>query len=184
MPRVISPESAEGKELLKHEQWPANWNGTRYEPGNPYVFRPFPKMVYRATAKENGKVVCMEAPPEPDRYEKPVDYDRALRLHDQLMKACTKIVPDESAYLVAKGQGWCDDPTLALEAYEAQQRALGDAAAERLFRDQRMTRKAQDEAAMADISTHEHVGDVPAPKLKPKQNPAPPARVKRPEAVP
>lgn len=169
MPRVVTPDSDEGKELIKWEQHPQHWNGTTYQPGNPYVFRPYPRMVYRATTKENGKVVCMEAPPQPDAYEKPHEFDRAQRLHDQLQKACYQIVADEGAHLVAKGQGWCDSIPDALAAYEARQVAIGDATAARNFTDQRMSGRAREEARQADEATHEHVPDVPAPKLKPKR---------------
>lgn len=167
MPRVISPESEEGKELLRWEQWAQHWNGTTYTPGNPYVFRPYPKMLYRAVVKDNGKAVCMEPPPQPDFFEKSHEYDRAVRLNDALNKACQRIVQSEAEHLIAKGQGWCETASEALAAHEAEQQAIGTAAAERAYADQRMSAKAQAEAHAADAATHEHVADVPVPKKRP-----------------
>lgn len=184
MGRVITPDSEEGKELLKHEQWPAHWNGTTYQPGNPYVYRAYPRMLYRAVKKENGKVVCMEPAPQPDFFEKQHEFDRAIRLNDALNKSCQKMVDSEAAHLLAKGQGWCDTASEALEQFEKEQIAIGDAAAMRHFTDKRMTPRAQAEAHAIDEAASDHVADVPAPKLKPKPRGRPPGRKRKPNASP
>ena len=53
----INPDGQEAAELRKHEQFPTYYTGAE-GPGNPYRYRPFPKMLYRAELTESGKVAC------------------------------------------------------------------------------------------------------------------------------
>ena len=54
---VLIPGSNYVNEVAKFEQQPTKYTvGT--VPGNPYVFRPFPKMLFRAELY-NGKAICM-----------------------------------------------------------------------------------------------------------------------------
>jgi hypothetical protein len=79
-------------------------------------------------------------------------------------RSCYRIVGDASEEAIAKGQGWALSPTLAMSVYEAEQRAIGDAAAEAAFQVQRMTENARTEFAAANASTHQHVTDLKGAK--------------------
>ena len=164
---IITPESDLGKELAKWEQHHTPYIGHGQKPGNPYVYRPFPKMVYRAVKKPNGKVVCMEPLPQPVGFRDTNDYLIALNQAEAIKKQCFRIVQSEDEYLVAKGQGWCDDPIAALAQFEREEQAFGNAAAEAAFAAQRMSEKARAEFTAAQDDTIAHVADVvAAPKTR------------------
>lgn len=134
---VINPESELGRELAK-------WN-------KPYRFEMFPKMVYRAIKKENGKVVCGDV------------NDEAID------RQCQKTVHSDDELIRAREMGWCESPGDALEAFEAKEREVADASARRLHSDQRMSEKARAEAAAADDATADHVADVPRKPGRPRK---------------
>jgi hypothetical protein len=134
---VVNPESELGRELAK-------WN-------KPYRFEMFPKMLYRAVKKENGKVVCGDA------------YDEAID------RQCQTTVQSEDELHRARELGWCESPQAALDAFEAKEREVADASARRLHSDQRLSEKARAEAAAADDATADHVADVPRKPGRPKK---------------
>jgi hypothetical protein len=121
----ISPESELGIELAK-------WN-------KPYVYKEFPRMVYKAYARDNGKVLCGD----------PAD--------EGFTRACQRTVQSEDELRQARTQGWAVSPEDALEQYEAGQRTIAEAAAEANHAAQRMTPKAQDERKKRDAATDKHV---------------------------
>lgn len=163
MPVVINPASEWGKELRKWEQHPTKYaldeNGDM-KPGNPYVFRPYPRMLYRARPNPQGQVVCLMAMPDTYAFQEANQYERAVLQVDTFNKSCQKIVESEDAERLACGQGWCVTPHLALARYEEEQQAIARAAAEAAHAAQRMTEKAKAELATAEASTHQHVTDV------------------------
>lgn len=157
---VISPDSELGRELCKWEQHRTKYVGEEQEPGNPYVYRPFPKMVYHAQKNRNGKVICCDVTPDATFYENMAQYERACLDVESFNRRCTKIVQSESEYLIAKGQGWCDNPTAALEQFEREEQAVAQAASEAAFLAKRMSEKAQAEFAAAADATDQHVTDL------------------------
>lgn len=162
---VINPHSELGKELRKWEQHYTHMVPPGTHPGNPYVFRAFPKMLYKAQRSRAGQLVCFLPTPSPFGYDKADQYQMALHEKETFDKACQRIVKDEGEELLARGQGWCETIPAALEQAEREQRAIADAAAEAAHAALRMTDKAKRELADADASTHEHVTDVkPAKK--------------------
>ena len=84
-----------------------------------------PTTLYRALKLPNGKVVCVDA---------------------SVIAQTSKVVRNSDEYYKAVGQGWCDHPTTALERFEAEEAAVGQAAAERAYSDLRMSEPAQREA--------------------------------------
>jgi hypothetical protein len=133
---VITPESELGKEIAK-------WNAPKRLGGmNCNGFEPFPQMVYRAVKLESGKVVCMDADPRTGEYF-PGQQFRIVESAEQLG--------------VAKGQGWCDTPAAAKVAFEREEQAAAQAAAEANHAALRMTPKAQAERTRRDASTDKHV---------------------------
>lgn len=104
--------------------------------------------LFRAYKKPNGKVVVLEA---------------------DSIELTTKVVAHESDYLIAKGQGWCDEPQEALDRFEAEEQALGNAAGERAASDLKMSEKAQKEAADYEKTVPlVHVPVIPEVPVRPK----------------
>lgn len=157
---VINPHTALGKELRKWEQHRTELVPRGTNPGNPYVFRPYPKMLYRAQQAPNGKYACILPMPHPYGFEKQELYQQACLMVESFNKTCCRIVADEGQESIAKGQGWAEGPQEATELHEKEQQAIGNAAAEAAFMAQRMTAKAREELAAADATTHQHVTDV------------------------
>lgn len=157
---VINPHSALGKELRKWEQHRTELVPRGSNPGNPYVFRPYPRMLYRAQALPNGKTACMMPQPSPYEYQSASEYERACLLKESFDRLCQRIVPDEGAERIAVGQGWSLTAPDALARAEQEARAIGQAAAEAAYAASRMSDKAKAELSAADQTTHEHVTDV------------------------
>ena len=169
---VISPHSAYGKELRKWEQHRTELVPRGTNPGNPYVFREFTKMLYKAQRAPSGQFICMASAPDPYAYDRMDLYQNAVLQFETFNRSCTKIVANESEERLAIGQGWTTGPKEAMEQHEREQQAIGNAAAEAAFYAKRMTEKAQAELTAADASTHEHVTD-----LAPKKGRKPAAKV-------
>lgn len=157
---VISPESELGRELARWEQHRTKYVGDEQQPGNPYAFRPYPRMVYQARSHPSGQTRCLTPMPQTFDYVTMDQYERALLHAESFNKSCQRIVQSEREYTQARDEGWRDTPAEALQHHEALERAIGDAAAEAAFSAQRMSSKAQRELQAADEATHEHVVDV------------------------
>jgi hypothetical protein len=158
---VINPASELGKELRKWEQHPGPLGRT---PGNPYVFREYPKMLYKAQRTLGGQYACLQPAPHPYGYEKPEQFNQALLAVESFNRSCYRIVADASEEAVAMGQGWALGPKEAMAQYEREQQAIGDAAAEAAAAVRGMTDVARREYAAAEASTHQHVSDVKGTK--------------------
>ena len=149
--RWISTATNIGKEVLKFEK--------------PYVFEPFPKMMYKAQRTPSGKVKVMEDS---------IDFAQTIWADAQLSKEQNRIeffnksnqktVGDESEYKAALNAGWRDHPDDAIKHYEERELAISDATAERHYADSKMSEKAQAEAAAVDDSTEFHVPFIPEKK--------------------
>jgi hypothetical protein len=133
---VITPESELGKEMAKWER--PERGGTR-----PYVYVPFPRMLYKARKRPDGRVMCMD----------PAD--------ESFSAQCWFVVQNELELEKAHREGWRDSPKEALDYFEGLERDIARAAAERAYSDQRLTEKARAEAAAAEAETPEHVPDIP-----------------------
>jgi hypothetical protein len=142
--------------LSKWEQFP---NRVTETPGNPYVYRPYPKMLYMAY-KRNGQIRCMEGAPDPYLYQTQVAYERAQQENDRFNASCQRVVANDRELDNALGQGWRGTPQEAMAHLEALEQDIGNAAAEAAFHAKGMSQKAKDELAAADQTTHEHVTDV------------------------
>ena len=159
---VINPHSPMGKELRKWEQHV----GTQFTPfgttpGNPYVFRPYPKMLYKAQKQTHtGKVFCMMPPPDITEFDNTALYERACLQVDSFNKRCYIIVHDDEGERRATNDGWRETPSAAMEMHEALEQAISTAAAEANFAVQHMSQRAKDELKVAGDSTHQHVTDV------------------------
>src|SRR5216117_1122689 len=112
------------------------WETTHTEfgpPGRPAVYQEFPLMVYRAKRAETGGKLILEH----------------------------HIVNDEQEERNLLSRGFVRGPEQAIARLEYGEQELARAAAERAYAEQRMSPKAQAEAAAVDESTIQHLGEVP-----------------------
>lgn len=158
----ISTESALGKELMKWERKP-DWTPEKY---------PFPKMLYRAEHRKDGRRSVGE-----------VDdslFGGAPGAAEQWSRRCQLTVQNEAEMVKAMQSGWRAHPQEALEYLEAQDNAKSNQTAERHASDARMGQVAQREAAAADMAAGlkqlpevpvapvRRRGRIPGSKNKPK----------------
>lgn len=164
-------------ELAKWEQFPHDViatdpnSGDRVRPGNPYTFRPYPKMLYKAHPSpiSNGKTLCMESMPNPMLFADEKAYSRATLAVEAFNKSCTFTVKSEDEERQAKNNGWRETAKDAMAFCAERDAAFATAAAEVAYAAQGMTEKARRELADADASTHEHVVDVPATRKRARE---------------
>lgn len=118
--------------LSEREKELRKWNA-------PYVFKEFPKMLYRGTTRAGR-----------------ADVEQ-------------RIVDSSAAEALAAGAGWVTTPDVAHAREVAAQEALGTAAAERAAADRRLSPAAQAEAAAVDQATATHLGEIPEAPKRPKR---------------
>ena len=146
----------------EHFRETEQWNKPKREGGkNANGYEAFPTMLYKAFARDNGKVMCG---------------DPLAAVGDAVGEAfarsCQQIVQNQEELDKLVKQGWYDTPDLALAGYEDTQKSMADVAAMRHFADQRMSAVAQVEAKMADDATHEHLPAIPStPVLRKRGRP-------------
>jgi len=155
---VIVPGSNYAKEMEKYEQFPSKYGQS---PGNPYKYRPYPKMLYRAE-HWNGVVACMAAPPDPIEFRDGREFERIEEASKRFTERCQRIVNDEAEHARATEDGWCESPDEAVMFLEARDRARSTAAAERNHDDRNMSGPAKREIdeAMAAVGG-EHLPEIP-----------------------
>lgn len=119
----------------------------------PYRFRKFPQMVYRAQYN-----------PVTKRHEVLVQRDPLAKddaILEQFNNSCQLIVEGEEQLRKALDDGWRETPKEAMALHEGLQQDIARAAAERAHSDRNMSEKARSEAAAADAATEEQVPEVP-----------------------
>lgn len=159
---LFNPVGAYASEVRRWEQHHTQYSMTpegNSEPGHPYVFQPYPRMVYRAHLKQ-GKAICMEGAPHPYNYRSQGELEMAVLQNDSFNRSCYMVVQNDAEYEKERGRGWRDDPLEAIAYLEALEQDIGNAAAEAAAASKRMTATAQRDHAAAEASTHEHVVDV------------------------
>jgi hypothetical protein len=154
---VHTGESEYDKEL-------ARWNTPQRLGGHgPNGFQPFPRMVYKAYRRENGRVECMEPPPVMHLFATLPEFHRAEAIAKSFTDSCQQIVGSEAEYRRARDMGWRESPQDAIDHQEALAREIADAAAEANFSSRRMSPQAQAERDAAQAATDAHVVDPPVP---------------------
>jgi hypothetical protein len=106
----INPGGKYAEELAKFEQWPTAWAP---RPGNPYEYRPFPKMVYKA-AKWMGKIASHAVPGPSWEFRDMEEYRRAEDSAAQFTRSCQRIVDNEQELQKAYEEGYRSDPVEAV----------------------------------------------------------------------
>lgn len=165
---VISPESELGKELWKwdhavNESHPSDptIRGLR-----PTTFQAFPKMVYKATKREDGRIECCPPEPQINEFLSLNEYHRAFAKWEAVIRGSQRLVHSEDEHRRAKNDGWCGSPREAIDHQKALDEAVSTAAAEAHFAATRMSEKAQREFRAVDQATSEHIADVTPASLK------------------
>lgn len=152
-------------EMQKFEQFPSKYGGT---PGNPYVYREFPRMLYRAQLY-NGALTCMAAPPNPLEFADPREYERKDELARKFSESCTRVVNTEAEMQRAFEDNWRKTPAEAVAALEGREKSRADAAAHRNYEDRSMSDKAKAEIkAEAEARGGEHIAEMPVQRAKRK----------------
>lgn len=157
---IITPGSAAAKEYAKFEQFYGSRLAPGEQPGNPYVKREFPKMLYRAE-KYNGKVVCMAAPPDPAEFKDPREWERAEVAALKFTEKCQLIVRNETELSRAVESGWRMSPEEAVAHVHNVDNRISEATAIRNWEDRNMSEMAKREIAQAmEESGGEHQPEI------------------------
>lgn len=154
---VINPNSELAKELRKWEQFPGPYGKN---PGNPYVYREYPRLMYLARKLENGKYSCGEVPPDPMFFVTSAQLERETLKVDRFNRSCFLQVGNDTEMEKAYANGYRKTQDEAMAHAEALEQNIATAAAEAAFHAKRMSPQAQAEFAAANAETHEHVVDV------------------------
>lgn len=163
---VLTPGSREVAEYARFEQHHSKYTvGT--VPGNPYVYRPYPKMVYRAERYPGtGKLCCMAAPPDPAEFEDPRKAEHAQVLAQRFTEKCQLIVKDELEYSRAMESGYRDSAAEAVAHAEGREDKIGRETAERNYQDRNMSERAQREAEeVVAAAGGQHVPEITGHKI-------------------
>ena len=175
---LIDPNNPEAKERAKWEQHHTEHTLGGLQPGNPYVKREFPKMLVRAMRVPPGfdgagKWACSLQSPRYFGFRDSDEWARACQEATIFTSGCQKTVntEEEARLVMNNGEGWRESVPSALEYRAALETAISDAAAERHYRDSKMSAKAQAEALEHDRATFEHQPEVPAKPMKRRGRP-------------
>jgi hypothetical protein len=159
---IIVPGSKYQQYMTQFEQFPSKITAGD-QPGNPYTYRPYPKMLYRAE-EFNGKVCCMAAAPDSYEFKDPREFDRAQQAAEKFTDRCQKIVGNEAEHKRAMESGWRESPTEAVEYLLARNAARSEAAAHLAYEDRNLSEPAARERAEELAAAHargEHLAEVP-----------------------
>lgn len=162
---AIIPGSNYAREMEKFEQFPSKYGQS---PGNPYRYKPFPKMLYRAEHYQ-GAVRCMAPPPDAGEYTNMREYERHLESARRFTERCQMTVRNEAEMQKAMENGWRESPDEAVAYLRGRDDARGQAAAERNYADRGMSELAKAEKSKIEREAGMHLEEIPEqPKAKRK----------------
>jgi hypothetical protein len=158
---VHNPATELAKELRKweqhHTQYAVTEDGTS-APGNPYTYRAYPKMLYKAQVWGDSGKALVSAPALPAYgWRDQNELSQAELKARAFTTSCRFTVQSEDEHTRARDNGWRDSPQEALEFYDSLQKQIADAAAEANFAASRMSEKAQRDRKGREDATHRHV---------------------------
>lgn len=143
--RVIVPGSKAQREYQKWEQFQTKWTAGG-EPGNPYVYRHFPMMLYKAERKD-GNVSCMLPQPNPMDFANPAEFNRVSENVDRFNRDCQKIVNSEQEMQKEMEAGWRESPQEAIDYVHSVETDRATATAHREYEDRNLSDAAKREVA-------------------------------------
>jgi hypothetical protein len=169
---AIVPGSNYQKYMQTFEQLPQSKYALG-EPGNPYVYRPYPKMLYRAQRPpKGGAFACSLPQPDAAMFSDPRDLERAEQVQRKFDASCQRIVGDETERSRAMEDGWRESPGDAVSYMEARETDRSTAAAHRNYEDRNMSEPAKREIEAAQAQTDGHLAEVPRKRGRPRKQPA------------
>jgi hypothetical protein len=162
-PGIVVVEGSKYQQYMRQfEQFPSALSG-RQGPGNPYTYRPFPKMVYKAERFE-GKVACMAAPPDSYMFKDNREYERAVQMAEKFTERCQRIVNNEVELSKAYEAGYRESPQEAVDFVLGRDAKAAEAAAHLNYEDRNLTGPALEERKAEEAAAHargEHLAEVP-----------------------
>lgn len=152
-------------EEAKHEQFERDVP-RGLQPGNPYTFRPYPAMVYKAQQippgfPGAGKHVVALQKPNSFSFHNPQEWQQACEMAETFTASCQLVVGDKDEHKRARDQGWRDSQQEALEFQASLDKLVSDAAGVRNWEDRNMGAKAQAERDKAEAENFGHLGEIP-----------------------
>lgn len=165
----ITPQSEWGKTLAQFEQFPTPYAP---RPGNPYTYRPFPKMMYRAE-KFQGRICIDGLAADRLSFRDDAEWTRAQEEAARFTERCQLTVQNELEMSRAYEAGWRESPQEAVAHAEARDRDVSTAAAERAHADRHLSEAAQREVAQAEAAAEGHLAEIPE---RPRRRGRPPKR--------
>ena len=170
---VPVPGSNYIKHVAQFEQFHTKWTAGTAGPGNPYTYRPFPKMLYRAQRYQGkGRWLCEAAPPDPYAdWRDPRQFERAQEGARAFNKSCRRVVNSPEEMSRAFEEGWRESPDEAVAFRRKRDDDEGVAAAHREYEDRNMSEPAKREMeAQKAAHGYEHQPEkVETPKAGPRQ---------------
>lgn len=162
---LVNPESPETKEMVKWEQFPSKWT-LGAAPGNPYQYRPFPAMVYRAHQIPAphlgaGKLAVSLGEPEFYGFRDQQEWERARESAARFTTSCQRIVNDEAELSRAMEDGWRPTPGEALAHAEARANVISHETHKRQSADSAMSEGARAEAEQFERENFGHQPEIP-----------------------
>lgn len=155
---AVIPNSPHAKYMESIEQFPGKWGPN---PGNPYVKREFPKMLYRAE-EVNGKIVCYAPPPDSANFTDAQELERAEEKTRKFNGQCTFIVNSEEEMSQKMESGWRESIAEACAYLDERLRERGRQEAHREFEDRNMSPQAKAEVkAVREARGGAHVVEKP-----------------------
>jgi len=165
---IVVPGSPTAREYEKWEQFNSKWG---QNPGNPYKYREFPRMLYKAD-RINGKPFVMF--PDPVAYDYPTRdaFKAAMERKKSFDRNCQMIVKDESEMSRAVEAGWRPTVEEAIAHALKRDEAVSTATAEREYADRNASEAAQREIRAAKEAVgNEHLPEIPEKPIRRRGRP-------------
>lgn len=153
---VIVPGSPMARERAKFEQFPTAYS---QQPGRPYTYRPFPKMLYKAE-RRGGQLVCMEPAPQRAEFRDDKSYQMAEEDSRRFTEKCQRVVSEEE-YSRAMEEGWRESPGEAVKEASRREDRFGLDVAHGNFDDRNLSERAKAEKSAAEAEAGEPLAEKP-----------------------
>lgn len=131
-------------------------------PGNPYVKRLYPWMLYKAHQMPNGKFAVSQDEPTFFGFRDANEWQRAKDEATRFTTSCQRTVMSETEHERARADGWRNSPQEALDFQASLQKLMGDEAARQNFADKNMSEKALEEKRKLEADHFGHLPEIPA----------------------
>jgi hypothetical protein len=159
---VVTPGSAHQVYMARFEQLPhSKW--AFGNPGNPYVFRRWPAMMYHAE-RYLGQIKCMEGEPQRYEFQHDQNYLQAVEGAKHFTAKCIRIVNSQEEWARAMEEGWRDGPAEAIQACKDREDGVSQVIAHTNYEDRNMSEAAKAEKSAVEAEN----GNVPVAEVKRK----------------